>query len=264
MPKKERKFKHIESEQLLSINGLTCDGSFSSSSCPSSSSSSSSCSSSSCSSSSCPSSSSYTSSSCPSSSSEQTELTYNSSSTYSSSSNECVSTTDNTSSSSCIKVDKLPCHKLIKKYNHAREEMAAMDDIVHLLEFLMNNLQSVLPNLKDKHYNCCVLKNIKWIESYIDTLFCVLRKNRYKRINVKDSKLANDEECQNDRIYVLKIRYRVHKHVVTKIFTVSFNWSRLTFNNATGFADVIKQTIDTLHKQIELCKAESTRPLLLC
>lgn len=277
------------SSSVSSSNSSNSCSSSSSSSCPSSSSSS--CPSSS--SSYCPSTSS--SSSCPSSSSSSSCGTTSSSSvTYSSNTSSSSSTTvssssSNTSSSSssssssgcgpcsessdssnsttlhCVKRNEEECKNLIKNYNKCRDVLKANSDLIVLLEFIKNKLQAVKPNIDCRQVQTYTVQcNIKWLESFIDTVFCVLRKNEaYKVIRIKDCKVKNNcEETVCDRLYVVKAKYSNKGKSETRTLPLNFYWSRLTFNDAKSFKGILDYTVSEIDAEITALKAQNTRPFL--
>ena len=261
-----------------SSSSSSCSSSSSSSSCPSSTSSSS-CPSSSTSSS-CPSS--TTSSSCPSTSSSScgtsSSLTYSSnssssattmSSSSSSSSSGCgpCGKSDNTSSETlhCVKRNEQECKNLVKNYNKCRDTLKANSDLIVLLEFVKNKLVAVKPNIDCRQVqNYTVECNIKWLESFVDTVFCVLRKNEaYKVIRVKDCKVKNNcDEIISDRLYVIKARYSNKGNSETRTLPLNFFWTRLTFNDAKSFKGILDYTVTEIDAQITALKAQNTRPFL--
>ncbi len=273
---------------LCSVTGLsssntscyssTCSSS-SSSSCPSSSSSS--CYSSS--SSSCPSTTS--SSSCDTTSSSSCETTCTSSVTYSSNTSCSTSTVSCSSSISssdcdpcgksvdsgnsvtlhCEKRNEEECKNLVKNYNKCRDVLKANSDLIVLLEFIKNKLQAVKPNIDCRNLqNYTVQCNIKWLESFIDTVFCVLRKNEaYKVIRVKDCKVKNNcDESICDRLYVIKAKYSNKGKSETRTLPLNLYWSRLTFNDSKSFKGILDYTISEIDAEVTSLKAQNTRPFL--
>lgn len=278
--------ENTDSCSLMSVTCLNTSSSSSSSTCSSSSSSSSSNSSSLCPSSSslCPSSSSLCSDSsslCPDSSS----LCPNSSSlcsgssgssscdTYSdktscsasSSDSSCTPCNKSESSNPCEKLDGKVCQKLVKKFNCSREELLAITDIIVMLNFIKNKLTAVQPNVIIRHCDkYSVPDNIAWLESFVDTLFCVLRKNEaYKVIKVKECKLKNDsDEFVSNRTYILKVKYNTKKGCVTRNIPITFQWTQLTNNQSPAYNKVLDLTIRQLNQEITALDAASVVPFL--
>ena len=264
-----------------SSSSNSCPSSSSSSSCPSTSSSSS-CSSTS-SSSSCPSTTS--SSSCGSTtSSSSCGSTSTSSATYSSNTSSSSSTVsesstssssgcapcgkqDNSSSSTlhCEKRNEEACKNLVKNYNKCRDVLKANSDLIVLLEFVKNKLQAVKPNIDCRNVSSYQVNcNIKWLESFIDTVFCVLRKNEaYKVIRIKDCKVKNNcDETVSDRLYVVKAKYSNKGKSETRTLPLNFYWSRLTYNDSKSFKGILDYTISEIDAEITSLKAQNTRPFL--
>lgn len=283
---------------LLSVTGLNSDASSSKSkdaisctvslsSCSSSSSvsclSSSSCSSSSSSSSSCSSSSSscdLSSSSCDSSSDSScntSSLTYTSNTTSSScpsssssSSSSCKSSGSCDSSCSfngvkCVKIDNSDCKQLVKQYSKSKDLLKANNDTMILLEFIKNKLVAVQPNIDVRRVqNYPIQANIEWLETFVDTLFCVLRKNdAYKAIKVKDCKVKNNsDERVSDRLYLIKTKFQNNCKVECRTYPLNLYWSRLTYNDAKSFKGILNYAITELTREITVLKAENTQPFL--
>lgn len=285
------------SDSCSSSSSSSCpSSSSSSSSCSSSSSSScstsssSSCPSSTCSSS-CPSSSSSSScgstssSSCGSTSTSSSSLTYssNSSSSNTTVSSSCSSSNSSSNSSSsgcgpcgksnsessktlhCVKKNEEECKNLVKNYNKCRDTLKANSDLIVLLEFIKNKLLAVKPNIDCRQVqNYSVEANIKWLESFVDTVFCVLRKNEaYKVIRVKDCKVKNNcDEVISDRLYVIKAKYSNKGKSETRTLPLNLYWTRLTYNDAKSFKGILDYAVSEINSQITSLKAQNTRPFL--
>lgn len=270
MVKKNYSCESNDSCSLISVTGISVDSSCSES-CSSTSSSSSTeiCKKSS-------SSSSY-STSLPSCSSEQTysdnstnkttdtSNCCNSTSLSSSSSKSC-SKCDDVSSSKCEKQSYKKCEKLVKKYNASKEELLAISDIVVVLNFIKAKLLAVQPNI-DLRQVCkyTVEQNIDWLECFVDTLFCVLRKNdAYKIIKVKDCKLKNESscECVENRTYLIKIKYTVKCEEVCRNLPLVFEWTQLTNNDSKSFKGILNTVVRQIDTYIKGYQAASTVPFL--
>jgi hypothetical protein len=135
-----------------------------------------------------------------------------------------------------------------------------------LLEFIKNKLQAVKPNIDCRNVqNYTVQCNIKWLESFIDTVFCVLRKNEaYKVIRVTDCKVKNNcDESVCDRLYVVKAKYSNKGKSETRTLPLNFYWSRLTFNDSKSFKGILDYTVGEIDAEITSLKAQNTRPFLL-
>ena len=273
MPRKNYSCENSDSSSLMSITGLSAKSNsesssttdFHSSSNNKSSITSSSQDSSEYSSSFISNSSSSTSSSTNTSSSTDctyTDSTSNSETTTSSSSdskNNC-----SVDSSEYEKECPKRCETLVKKYNHSKEQLLAISDVIVVLNFIKSKLVAVQPNInlrQVKKYT--VHENIAWLESFVDTLFCVLRKNEaYKVIKVKDYKLKNDEEVVSNRTYLLKIKYETKKEIVCKNIPLVFKWSQLTNNDAISFKKVLDYVVSQIDAEITVYQAASTVPFL--
>ncbi len=134
-----------------------------------------------------------------------------------------------------------------------------------MLNFIKNKLVAVQPNviLRDcaKYTVEC---NIKWLESFIDTLFCVLRKNEaYKVIKVKECKLKNDSDVVSDnRTYLIKVKYSTKNGEVCKSIPLTFQWSQLTTNQSKAYNDVLDLTIAEINRELTVLDAASVRPFI--
>jgi hypothetical protein len=165
----------------------------------------------------------------------------------------------------CEIVDIKACDKLVQKYNCSREELLAIADIIVLLNFIKSKLIAVKPNvILRRTENYTVDANIAWLESFIDTLFCVLRKNEaYKVINVKVCKLKNDcDEIISNRTYLLKVKFSTKKGCIVKNIPITFYWSQLTNNLSTAYNSVLDITIRNITSEITVLDAASVRPFL--
>lgn len=275
MVKKNYSCESSDSCSLISVTGISA-GSSCSESC-SSTSRSSSCEYSSKSSSSISSTCLTSTSSC---SSEQTysddsTCKTTSSSTCASSSTHCDSKSssdkscakcDDVSSSKCEKPCYKKCEKLVKKYNCAKEELLAISDIIVVLNFIKSKLVAVQPNIDLRNVSkYTVEQNINWIECFVDTLFCVLRKNdAYKIIKVKDCKLKNDssEEVVDNRTYLMKIKYHAKGEEVCRNLPLVFEWTQLTNNDAKSFKGILNSVIRQIDNYVKGYQAASTVPFL--
>ena len=273
---------------LISLTGLTSLSSNSSSSCssssfPSSFDSSSSSSSSSCNSSSnssCSSSSLYGSSSSgchncgSSSSSNSSSFTYTSDSSCgscgscsSSSSLNCKCECKSDHKLVCVKPCKENCKKLACNWKKCKHVLAANKETVVILNFIKNKLLSVQPNVDMRdvsHYS--VQANIHWLENFIDTLLCVLRKNNSLNcIKFSDCKVKNDDDCQvSDRLYVLKVKFNNGHSKCTKTYVLNFNWTRLTGNNANSYNGILDTVVTQINNYVTDLQAQNTSPFLGC
>jgi len=170
------------------------------------------------------------------------------------------------SSNICEKQCKKNCEKLVKKYNCSKEELLAISDIIIVLNFIKNKIIAVQPNIDLRNVSkYSVIDNINWIECFIDTLFCVLRKNEaYKVIKVKDCKVKNDPEIISDnRTYLIKIKYCTKTNGETcKNIPLLFQWSQLTNNDAKSYKAILNYVVKQLDDYIKGYQAASTIPFL--
>ena len=254
------------SSSLISLSGLTSCSS-SSSSCSGCSSSSSSSDSSSCyytgssSSSSCSSSDSsscftYTSDSCSSSSS----CGDSSCGTY-----ECKCKCD--PKLVCVKPCKDNCKRLACNWKKCKHVLSANKETGVMLNFIKNKLLSVQPNVDVRVIpNYSVQANIHWLENFVDTLFCVLRKNNSLNcIKFKDCKVKNDDDCQvSDRLYVIKVKFNNGHKKCTRTYVLNFNWTRLTGNNANSYNGILDTVVSQINAYVTELQAQNTSPFLGC
>lgn len=209
--------------------------------------------------------------------------------TYTSNDTNSTSVTQTSASSSCDSSTKKPCNdcdndkndcldgvrcekrnddvcrKLVKQYKKSKDLLRANNDIIILLEFIKNKLIAVKPNIdiRDiKKYT--IQENINWLETFVDTLFCVLRKNdAYKAIKVKDCKVKNnDVDRVSDRLYLIKAKFNNNCRIDCKTVEVMLYWSRLTFNDAKSFKGILDYTITEINNEITILKSENTQPFL--
>ena len=175
--------------------------------------------------------------------------------------NKCASV----DSSLCETPNVKRCEKLVKKYTCAKEELLAFSDIIVVLNFIKNKLVAVQPNIDLRDVEKYLVEdNIKWLECFVDTLFCVLRKNEsYKIITVKDSKLKNDSDLTTDnRTYLVKIKYCTKTGESCKNIPLVFKWSQLTNNDAKSYKAVLNYVVKEIDNYIKGYQAASTIPFL--
>ena len=183
----------------------------------------------------------------------------------SSSSTSCTKC-DDVSSSKCEKICYKKCEKLVKKYNCAKEELLAISDTIVVLNFIKSKLIAVQPNIDLRDVSkYTVEQNINWVECYVDTLFCVLRKNNaYKIIKVKDCKLKNNssESVVDNRTYLIRIKYTAKCNEVCKNLPLVFEWTQLTNNDAKSFKGILNTVVRQIDNYIKGYQAASTLPFL--
>ena len=283
MVKKNYSCESSDSCSLISCTGISA-GSSSSESCSSTARSSSTEPSHKSSSSTCYSSASSFSESSTSLSSCSSEQTYSDNSTNKTTeSSTCKSSTESTctssnpssskscsncddSSSKCEKTSYKKCEKLVKKYNHSKEELLAISDIIVVLNFIKAKLVAVQPNIDLRNVSKYTPEqNIDWLECFVDTLFCVLRKNdAYKIIKVKDCKLKNDssDEVIDNRTYLIKIKYNVKCDEVCRNLPLVFDWTQITNNDAKSFKGILNNVVRQIDTYVKGYQAASTVPFL--
>lgn len=173
---------------------------------------------------------------------------------------------DDVSSSKCEKQCFKKCEKLVKKYNHSKEELLAISDIIVVLNFIKSKLVAVQPNIDLRNISKYTPEqNIDWLECFVDTLFCVLRKNdAYKIIKVKDCKLKNDSSCEviDNRTYLIKIKYSDKCEEVCRNLPLVFNWTQITNNDAKSFKGILNNVVRQIDTYIKGYQAASTVPFL--
>ena len=166
----------------------------------------------------------------------------------------------------CLTIAPSECSRLVKKYNCSREELLAISDIIIVLNFIKNKLTAVQPNVVIRDTSkYLVSENIAWLECFVDTLFCVLRKNEaYKIIKVKECKLVNDEDVYtSNRTYIIEIKYNTKCGEVCNKIPLTFNWSQLTNNTSKSYNGVLNSTISSdLDTEIKAYQAKATVPFL--
>lgn len=192
----------------------------------------------------------------------ESSSTTSSSSTNSKSCSKC----GDISSSKCEKQSCYKCEKLAKKYNCAKEELLAISDIIVVLNFIKAKLIAVQPNIELRNIpKYCVEQNIAWVECFVDTLFCVLRKNdAYKIIKVKECKLKNDSSADvvDNRTYLIKIKYTDKCKEVCRNLPLVFEWTQLTNNDAKSFKGILNTVVRQIDNYIKGYQAASTIPFL--
>ena len=188
----------------------------------------------------------------------------NNSSNTSSSCSQCKRSNCNLNEVECENNNSV-CNQLVKQYRKSKDLLRANNDIIVLLEFIKNKLIAVKPNIDLRHVqNYKIQDNINWLETFVDTLFCVLRKNdAYKAIKVKDCKVKNASDDQvSDRLYLVKAKFNNNGCIECKTVQLNFNWSRLTFNDAKSFKAILDYTITEINNEITILKSQNTQPFL--
>jgi len=267
MVKKNYSCESSDSCSLISVTGISAGSSCSESCSSTSRSSSSSCSSSSSKSTSyCSSEQTYSDNSTSKTTESTCDSSYTSCDSSSKSSSKSCSKCDDVSSSKCEKPCYKKCEKLVKKYNCAKEELLAISDIIVVLNFIKSKLVAVQPNVDLRNVSkYTVEQNINWVECFVDTLFCVLRKNdAYKIIKVKDCKLKNDssEEVVDNRTYLIKIKYHAKGQEVCRNLPLVFEWTQLTNNDAKSFKGILNTVVRQIDNYVKGYQAASTVPFL--
>jgi hypothetical protein len=138
---------------------------------------------------------------------------------------------------------------------------------VVLLNFIKNKLLSVQPNVDMRDCSrYSIQSNIHWLENFVDTVLCVLRKNNSLNcIHLKDCKVKNDDDCQVcDRLYVLKVKFNNGHSKCTKTYVLNFNWTRLTGNNSNSFNGILDTVVTQINNYVTDLQAQNTSPFLGC
>lgn len=164
----------------------------------------------------------------------------------------------------CEPICEATCDKLVKRYECSKQELLAYSDIVTMLNFLKNKLESVQPNLDLRNMSDYKkLDNIHWLECFVDTLFCVLRKNKaYKVIKVKVCKVKNKGSI--NRKYIIEILYSTSKNRVNVTIPLYFRWTQLTNNESKAYKGVLNYVVLQLNDEIKKFQALATVPFLCC
>ena len=166
----------------------------------------------------------------------------------------------------CVETPASECSRLVKKYNCSREELLAISDIIVVLNFIKSKLTAVQPNVVIRDTSkYAVEANIAWLECFVDTLFCVLRKNEaYKVIKVKDCKLINDNDVVvSNRTYIIEIKYHTKCGEVCNKIPLTFEWTQLTNNTSKSYNAVLNMAVsEYLDNEIKAYQAKSTLPFL--
>jgi hypothetical protein len=156
------------------------------------------------------------------------------------------------------------CEKIIEKYTKYHDMIRANNDIIVMLEFLGSKLKIVEMNVMEREFiKYSIRENVIWMESYIDKLFCIVRKNEaYKSICVKDYKLRNDESRISDRIYYIKIGYMDGGNKVIKTITIKFEWVQLTNNSGKSFMAILNKVVKEIEKEIARIRSLNILPFM--
>jgi hypothetical protein len=194
------------------------------------------------------------------------DSTYSDKTSCSVSKESCAPCNQTLENGKCLTLASSDCNKLVRKYNCSKEELLAISDIIIVLNFIKNKLIAVQPNVIIRDTTKYLVEvNIAWLECFVDTLFCVLRKNEaYKIIKVKDCKLVNDAELGvSDRTYIIEIKYNTKCGEVCNKLPLTFKWSQLTNNTSKSYNAVLNSTVsEYLDNEIKAYQAKSTLPFL--
>lgn len=164
----------------------------------------------------------------------------------------------------CEPVCEATCNKLVKRYECSKQELLAYSDIINMLNFLKSKFEYVQPNIDVRDMSeYSESENIKWVECFADTLFCVLRKNKtYKVINVKICKVKNKKSI--NREYIIEASYNAcGKRMIVSI-PLFFRWTQLTNNESKAYKGILNYVILQLNDEIKKFNALSTVPFLCC
>jgi hypothetical protein len=153
------------------------------------------------------------------------------------------------------------CLELIKKYKSSKDELLVYNDIIMMLEFIKNKLSATRPIIFARNTeNYSNVDNIKWLEKFVDTLFCVIRKNQgYKKIHVVDVKEPKKTET-SQQVYNLKVHYKIKGEEHHTDFQIIFRWNLLANTKPYSYAGVFKITNDNINILISDYKAKLLTP----
>jgi hypothetical protein len=165
----------------------------------------------------------------------------------------------------CEPICEATCNKLVKRYNCSKQELLAYSDIITMLNFLKSKLEQVQPNIDNRDISSySEIENINWLECFIDTLFCVLKKNdAYKVINVSECKIKNSITNIN-RTYLIKVKYTTSTNRICITIPLYFRWTQLTNNESKSYKGVLNYVVKQLSEEIHKFQAASTVPFLCC
>lgn len=251
---RSRKNKH--SSSLISVSNINAD-----SSCCESSSSASSCPKCKSSSSSCGCSSSSSSCGC-SSSSTYSDTTSKSCSSSSSSQNCCNEQAPCFGGNNCEVGNN--CNKLVANFNCNKNNLSANADIQNILSFVQSKLSAVKLILLTRDYvKNNANANILFLEKFIDTLFCVLKKtSTLKNVSFNVCKVNNQSECGiANRTYILQIKYNGNCGQVCKTIDLNFNWTQLTSNDSKSFNGILDNVNGQIGSNLNTLIADAVAPL---
>ena len=177
----------------------------------------------------------------------------------------CCKSCDTDPCDPCEPICEATCNKLVKRYNCSKQELLAYSDVITMLNFLKSKLEQVQPNLDNRDMAAYAeIENIHWLECYVDTLFCVLRKNdAYKVIKVTECKVKNSAANIN-RTYLIKVKYVTKVNKVCITIPLYFRWTQLTNNESKAYKGVLNYVVKQLADEIQKFQAASTVPFLCC
>lgn len=176
----------------------------------------------------------------------------------------CCQSCDDDHCDPCEPICESTCNKLVKRYNCSKQELLAYSDVITMLNFLKSKLEQVQPNFDNRNFPAYPkIENIHWVECFVDTLLCVLRKNdAYKVIKVTECKVKNNGSI--NRTYLIKVKYCTSTSRVSVTIPLYFRWNQLTNNEAKSYKGVVNYAVSQLASEIKKFQAASTVPFLCC
>jgi hypothetical protein len=213
------------------------------------------------------------SSSCSSSSSSKCPNVYSTSSCESSSSscndcrNNCNCECLPKDCVQCEKPDSRLCKRLNSQYKRCKDVLYANKKTKTSMEYLSEKLVNVQPLLKLRDVTkYSVENNIDFIECFVDTVFCVLRKNKLLGgLKFSDCKVKNNDECRvSDRVYLIKVKFHNNGKTCCRTYALNFNWTQLTGNYLNSYNGVLNKVIGQIADVVDELDAQNTSPFLCC
>jgi hypothetical protein len=135
------------------------------------------------------------------------------------------------------------------------------------MEYLSEKLVNVQPLLKLRDVTkYSVENNIDFIECFVDTVFCVLRKNKLLGgLKFSDCKVKNNDECRvSDRVYLIKVKFHNNGKTCCRTYALNFNWTQLTGNYLNSYNGVLNKVIGQIADVVDELDAQNTSPFLCC
>ena len=174
--------------------------------------------------------------------------------------NKCDNATTSTSSTCkanpCVDTC-CECKQVVRAYEKNKRCIKANNEAVVILEFIINKFKEAGPVLRGRVMeDFPVLKNIAWVESFIDRVLCVVTQNsvcKAVKVTVCKHKIAAD--TVGSRVYTLTMHFG--GGVPDKVIDLDFNWKNLTLNNNLSFIAVIGFVVKHISLAQVAMKAEN-------